>query len=310
VRDTVRDTVGATVDATVGATVHDTVRDTVRDTVDATVGDTVRDTVDATVGATVHDTVRDTVDATVGATVHDTVRDTVRDTVGDPNELRRAIGEAIGKVWSQRWHWRFGGRLWPAWDAWRSFFVDVCDLDLAEAKEHYAAWMAAQSAGWWWPFKDFAMVCDTPEVIARDANGRLHAETGPAVRFRDGWSIYCWHGMRIPAEWIENKASLDPVTALNWPNTEQRRSAAEIIGWTRILEQLRPTVVHADPNPMIGTLLRADLPDSPGEQFLQVKCGTGRDFVLPVPPTVTTAMQAQEWCWGLNPGEYQLEART
>lgn len=90
----------------------------------------------------------------------------------------------------------------------------------------------------------------------------------------------------------------------------QRRAAAEILGWARILEELQPTVIDRNADPEIGTLLRCDLPDSPGEQFLRVKCGTQREFVLPVPPDVRTAQEANAWTYGLKGDEYKLEART
>jgi hypothetical protein len=43
---------------------------------------------------------------------------------------------------------------------------------------------------------------------------------------------------------------------------------------------------------------------------LRVRCGTGREFVLAVPPTVLSAREANAWTYGLSPEEYQLEARA
>ena len=117
--------------------------------------------------------------------------------------------------------------------------------------------------------------------------------------------------MRVPAAWIERRNELDPRIALTWPNVEQRRAAAEIIGWDRIIDRLNPTVVNMDRNPLIGTLLRVDLPDSPGEQFLRVKCGTGRTFVLGVPPEMRTAKEAQQWLYpGIGERDLKAVLRT
>ena len=77
-----------------------------------------------------------------------------------------------------------------------------------------------------------------------------------------------------------------------------------------MIEQLKPTVIDADKNPLIGTLLRVDLPDSPGEQFLKVRCATGREFVLCVHPGMRTAREANAWTYGISPTKYNLEART
>jgi hypothetical protein len=115
----------------------------------------------------------------------------------------------------------------------------------------------------------------------------------------------------VPAEWIERRGDLDPRTPLTWANVEQRRAAAEIIGWERVLSQLSPRVLDADPDPQIGTLIEVALPDSPRSKFLRVQCGTGRTFVLPVPSEMTRALQAQAWMWQVNEDTYrQLEIRT
>jgi hypothetical protein len=209
------------------------------------------------------------------------------------------------------YHWRMWncGNHASAWPSYLSFFRHVAQLPLDYSKwQHFEA--AAIHGSHRWMHQRFCIVSDRPELIRVDGDRRPHCEDGPSHRWRDGFELYHWRGTRIPKAWIAEKTTLAPETAINWPNVEQRRVAAEIVGWTRILDQLGAVVVHADPNPQIGTLRRCDLPGSPGEQFLQVKCGTGRDFALPVPPTVKTAMEAQEWMWGLEPGEYQLEVRT
>lgn len=156
----------------------------------------------------------------------------------------------------------------------------------------------------------FAIVTDRPTDIHRDDQHRPHCETGPAIRWRTGRALYYWHGTEVPAEWIEDRANLDPQVALTHDNIEQRRAAAEIVGWDRILDQLDPTVVHEDPDPEIGILLRVDLPDAPGACFLRVRCGTGRTFCIPVPDGMTTARQANAWTWGLDENDYQPEVRT
>jgi hypothetical protein len=123
---------------------------------------------------------------------------------------------------------------------------------------------------------------------------------GPAVRYRDGFSVYAVHGVRVPAEWIENKQSLSPQTALTHENIEQRRAAAEIIGWDRVLSELNATTIDKDEDPMVGELLEVNIPDIGRERFLRVVCGTGRKFALPVPREMTTALQANAWTYGFD----------
>lgn len=165
--------------------------------------------------------------------------------------------------------------------------------------------------GWYWPFDEAVVFAHRPDVIKMDNEGVLHCEDGPAIAWSDGYELYYWHGTCVQKSWIMDKENLNPADALTWDNVEERRCLAEIIGWERVLEQLDPEVVDENKNPEIGTLLRVDLPDSPRSQFLKVRCGTGRTFVLPVPEDMKTALQANAWTYDV-PEEVieNLEVRT
>lgn len=167
-----------------------------------------------------------------------------------------------------------------------------------------------RNAHWVFVFEGVILCSERPTVLKIDAEGRLHCENGPALVYADDSKVYSWHGTTIPGEWIENKSTLTAQIALTHENVEERRCAAEILGWDAILKELQPTVIDKDANPEIGELLRCDLPGSPNEQFLKVKCGTGRDFVLPVPPNMETARQANAWTYSLDEKDYNLEIRT
>ena len=168
-----------------------------------------------------------------------------------------------------------------------------------------------RSAGWYWPNRDFIIVCERPRAIRRDDAGRLHCESGPAVDYGETFRLYSWHGTTVPSEWIESRASLSPSTALGGENIEQRRAACEIIGWDTILSQLNALVIDADGDPEIGTLVEVVLPDRSKERFLRVRCGTGRNFALPVPREMQSAVEAQAWTWGLDKNSFiKPEVRT
>lgn len=157
---------------------------------------------------------------------------------------------------------------------------------------------------------DLFVVCDRPSVINMD-EGLLHSETGPSVMFRDGFSVYSWRGTRVPKEWIEDPDSIGSDVFLTWENIEQRRAACEIVGWAKVLEQINAKVIDEDADPEIGTLLEADIPEIGKEKFLRVMCGTKREFALPVPPEMKTALEAQANLYGLSPEEFEIpEVRT
>jgi len=205
-------------------------------------------------------------------------------------------------------YWR---RLSGQYDSWLSYYDVMLRLGVKEAERLKPMMELAGHAGWAWVWQDVAVITERHSGIHRDAEGRLHCEDGYAIEWPGGWGFCVWHGTRVPDEWILDKASLTPEIALGWPNVEQRRAALEILTWDRVIRELGATVVDEHSDPQIGTLLRVDLPDSPGQQFLRVLCGTGRTFALPVPPEVRTALEANAWTYDVDPSELEdLEVRT
>jgi len=198
---------------------------------------------------------------------------------------------------------------WAGLCSFVSFFRDVVGLndEISEGFEIEEA--LVQSCGnVWWHEKVLA-ISDRPKEIHKDAEGRLHNEKGPSISWCDGWGLYHWHGVAVPKDWVMGKPPLAK-DALVWPNMEQRRAACEIVGWKTILKDLDAEVIDEDGDPEIGILFEAYIPDSGEERFLQVRCGTGREFVLPVPPHVKTALEANAWTWNLESYQYRPEVRT
>ena len=189
------------------------------------------------------------------------------------------------------------------------FYKDV--IGIKECEKLNGLFELAKHVCWCLFFEDTVIFQQKPISIKMDEQNRLHSEIGPSIEYADGFSVYSWHGVRIPAEWINNKASLTPKVALTWENMEQRRVACEIVGWARILRELNSTVVDMDDDPMIGILVEVDIPEIGQEKFLKVLCGTGREFALPVPPNMTTALEANAWTYGIDKDILkQLEIRT
>lgn len=206
------------------------------------------------------------VEDSVWASVHDSV-------------IRSGIGNArLGCHWS------------AGWVAFASFFRDECGLHLPTLRLEESL---ARSCGRVWWHSDICVISDRPSVIKLDDRGVMHCEDGPAIAYRDGFCVYGWHGTRVPEEWITKGPDL--ADAIRHDNLEQRRCAAEILGWSRVLDELGATTIDAHANPLIGTLIEVDLPDVGRERFLRVMCGTRREFALPVPPDTQTATAAQAW---------------
>jgi len=273
---------GAQVWAQVGAQVWDQVW--------AQVGDQVWDQVWAQVGAQVSDQVW----AQVGAQVSDQVRAQVR-----------------AQVWDQVSAAVYGSHD-ASWTGFYEFFRR--HFGLAEKASGLAE--VTQTCGWVWPFSSAVIITDRPSVIAFDGEKRLHCATGPAIKYRDGFAVYSWHGVRIPDDWIGG--GLDAKTAVTWPNVEQRRAAIEILGWQNVLSALDAKSLGGNPDPKIGELIEVQLPfeDDNGNAttralFLKAQCGTGRTIFeavdpdeIDLDPRFDPAWCAQAWRDGYSPADW------
>lgn len=210
------------------------------------------------------------------------------------------------------WHGWISGSWWAGFTAYVDACRDLLGVDLGPSgKDFETVYDNIDPLGFYWPNTAFCLASERPICLRRDDEGRLHCEDGPAIAWGDGYTIYAWRGTVVPAEWITNRKNLDPSLALTHPQIEQRRAAAEIIGWEKVLSQVGAKTIDKDKNPEIGELLEADLPDAPGSKFLKVRCGTGRTFVLSVPSEMRTALEANAWTYGLD-GDFLrgLEVRT
>ncbi len=264
----------------------------------------------------------------VHSAVHDAVRDAVRDAVG--GAVTKGARDAI----FQSWYYRLWGNLYPWWQAYHSYFRDICGLqldgDLWDRARAYEE--TALSAGWWWPHKEFVIVCDRPAELHLEQIGprgwgshRLHNATGPAIAWRDGYALHYWHGVRVPADLIDGKWTTTDI--LRERNAEIRRCAIEHMGWDRFiaeagLTRIGPTA--ADPGNPGYHLALYEVPEAedgeplfeePVNVLLAVngsveRDGTRRQFGLTVPSHILDPIEAAAWTYGITSHEYrQLEAR-
>jgi len=190
-----------------------------------------------------------------------------------------------------------------------SEYMALFDADLIPKTEHFnELHKLCEAAGWVMPHRTVCYVSQRPIVLKVDEIGLPHCEDGPAVMYADGFSLYALHGVTIPKFWTQRKLSAWEV--LNTLNLEQRRVGCELVGWDKIINEVQAELIDKDDDPEIGELVKCHMPDVGMVSFLRVKCGTGRQFALPVPPEMRTAQQANAWTWGLESGDYTPEVRT
>ncbi|MEV0182027.1 DUF6745 domain-containing protein [Streptomyces sp. NPDC050625] len=188
--------------------------------------------------------------------------------------------------------------------------------------QHDAPWLAAfptdrapldglgevcRSAGWWWPFAKVAVVCERPTALHRDEAGRLDRGDGPALAYPDGFALYAWRGMPVPAAFLAELRTLTPERIRAEENAELRRVMLEYYGYDRYLEDSGARPVHQDET---GTLWRIDLDGDEAVVMVEVinstpePDGTRRTYWLRVPPTTRTAREGVAWTFGVAAETY------
>lgn len=195
------------------------------------------------------------------------------------------------------------------WISFYSFFKNEVGVEGLEEVDFQET--IAKNCGWYSLYEGVVFMQERPTKIKLDDNNLPHCEDGAFLEYSDGFGISAWHGTVVPNEWIADKSTITPEIMLNHSNVEQRRCACEIVGWVEALKLMNCVEINSHPNPSIGTLLEATIPNIGVERFLKVECGTGRIFALPVPPDIKTALQGQCWINQCSEDEIlNLEVRT
>ncbi|MFK4599779.1 DUF6745 domain-containing protein [Streptomyces pristinaespiralis] len=194
--------------------------------------------------------------------------------------------------------------------------------------QHDAAWLAAfdgrsdrltglarvaEHAGWWWPFENAVVICERPLRLHRDEAGRLDNGDGPALVFPDGFALYAWRGMPVPAEFLRELTALTPERIRDEENAELRRVMLEYYGYDRYLAESGAQPVHRDET---GILWRIALADDEDVVMVEVvnstpePDGSHRTYWLRVPPTTRTAREGVAWTFGMHADVYEPAVQT
>jgi len=197
-----------------------------------------------------------------------------------------------------------GGNQWSGWPAWLSFFRHIVKPDLDYSKfQHYEA--AAIHGGPRVVHPDFCMVSDRPEILTVDDQNRPHNDTGPFCRWRDGFSLYAIHGVRVTRDIVENPEIITIDRINKEENIEVRRVMMARYGWNRYITDSGAKEIHRDD---FGTLFRKEEPN--GDPILCVKVvnstpeadGSFKDYWLrvdaqlrPLPPGEWPQQKKREW---------------
>ena len=188
----------------------------------------------------------------VGAQVRDQVGEQVRDQVRD--QIRAQVGDQVGdqvraqvrdQVWTQVEE-QVNNFVWPYLEgqfdanifAYYDYFIKECKIKIdKKLLNKYLIWKESINFGIIYPLEKCCIISERPTVIKKNRNG-LHCETGPAVQYPDGFSIYKLNGVTVP-EWVVNtpfdKIPVNKV--LEEKNVEVRRELIRKIGIEKLVKE-------------------------------------------------------------------------
>ena len=175
----------------------------------------------------------------------------------------------------------------------------------------------SKSCGWWWAFENAVFISDRFESLHQDGLNRLHNPDGPAMRFRDGYSIYAVNGVVVPEWVIETPEKITPQLIEGEKNAEVRRVMIGKYGWHNFLHNVDAKLIDRDPDPTIGELWRWWEPDGVEVKIIRALNGTpdpetGEEkwYSLRVPINFTLALHANRYTYPvarhLSDDEYRI----
>jgi len=206
-----------------------------------------------------------------------------------------------------------GGNMESIWDSQIGLCRDVLKLQLPSHKL-YELWDRAATEGGVRLFHEkFCIVSDFPETLQVDDQLRLHCEHGPAIQWRDGWSLYYWHGIPVSRQLIEFPETLTLEQLNSERNIEIRRIMIERYGQARYLVDSGAQEIQRDD---CGILYQKQIRGD--EPLTMVKVinstsepdGTFKEYFIRTPPHLTSARAAVAWTFAMRPEEYNPSLQT
>lgn len=190
-----------------------------------------------------------------------------------------------------------------SWISFYDFFQEEVGIDLHQVNGLVEL---SKHCGWWWPFEDTVVLTPKASHLELDEEGHLHAENGPALSYADGWSIYAWHGIRVPERLIKQPETYSAQEILDETNAEIRRCMMEKVGMEVFLESSK--CICEDE---VGKLYNMEVNDDENLTFVHVinsspePDGSFKNYFLRVPPDTETPQAGIAWTFEMEADEYK-----
>lgn len=231
--------------------------------------------------------------------------------------------DAINSLADVPWSGGCDSALFSRWrelgadDPWETSMFDgllLCALLNAKNNAITQQYDLLQEMPLFMTFRHSVLICLDRPVLTRNADGELHCEDGPAVKWPDGAAQYYIDGHALGAlgHRIVNAPEQLTLADINAErNEEVKRIAISRYGWQRYLEETGARVLDRRENWVDNTvealvqintqIERLDVynevtTSSITQHKMMLACrSTGRQYFLAVPEHIYTCAAAQDW---------------
>lgn len=95
-------------------------------------------------------------------------------------------------------------------------------------------------------YEKICSICDRPRLISLDSQNRFHAEGTPAIQFNDGFSIYAYRNVRLPANYGRfHPSQWQAKWLLEGHDADITKVLVEGIGYPRIRQEIQSIELNA-----------------------------------------------------------------
>lgn len=109
----------------------------------------------------------------------------------------------------------FEGQFFLRWQAYESFYREVCGFKHDMEREAKAFANVQENVNWWYAGSNVCICSERPSVILYDDFYRLHSLDSPAVKFKDGFSLYYINGVQVTRQVVMEPETLSASQILN-----------------------------------------------------------------------------------------------
>jgi hypothetical protein len=201
------------------------------------------------------------------------------------------------------------GAFEASWLSYYTFFRDVVHIDIDDRLG--ALETLALNVSLYYTHNDTVIFARKPvRIVMR--NGSLHNESGPAIEFADGFSVWNIDGNQVNEQIVmrpetltveqvdaETNNDIQSIMLSRFGGVNPDGSARPNIGWSRYIRESNAKLIHSRENDVDNMIELLYDTEKQGRRLV-VTCPTGRMFVLGVQTSAETRTceGAQHWLAG------------